>query len=108
MDDYIRSLEKLRRLKLRVLLPGHGPMIEDPYGKIDEYIAHRLDRERQVLNALRSGEHTIPSITSRIYADIPAALISMAQLTVEAHLLKLIKEKRVDNRQENYFERAPA
>jgi glyoxylase-like metal-dependent hydrolase (beta-lactamase superfamily II) len=108
MDDYIRSLEKLRRLKLRVLLPGHGPRIEDPYRKIDEYIAHRLDRERQVLRALSSGQRTIASITSRIYTEIPAALISMAQLTVEAHLLKLIKEKRVERRQDEYFERAPA
>jgi glyoxylase-like metal-dependent hydrolase (beta-lactamase superfamily II) len=108
MDDYIRSLEKLRRLELRVLLPGHGPRIDDPYGKIDEYIAHRLDRERQVLRALERGERAIASITNRIYTDIPSALISAAQLTVEAHLLKLIKEKRVERRGEEYFERGTA
>jgi hypothetical protein len=91
-----------------VLLPGHGPRIEDPYGKIDEYIAHRLDRERQVLRALTNGQRTIASITNRIYTDISSALIPMAQLTVEAHLLKLIKEKRVERREEEYFARATA
>jgi glyoxylase-like metal-dependent hydrolase (beta-lactamase superfamily II) len=95
MADYIQSLEKLLGLAIRRLLPGHGPEVNDPYGKIREYIDHRLMRENEVLKCLGAGEQTIAAITARIYTDTPAALHSMARLSVEAHLLKLIKEERV-------------
>ena len=95
MADYIHSLEKLLDLNIRRLLPGHGPVVEDPYGKIREYIDHRLMREKEVLRCLGEGESTIAAIAARIYTDTPAALLSMAELSVEAHLLKLIKERRV-------------
>jgi glyoxylase-like metal-dependent hydrolase (beta-lactamase superfamily II) len=103
MADYIHSLERLLDLKIRRLLPGHGPEVNDPYGKIREYIDHRLMREKEVLKCLGEGEQTISAITSRIYTDTPAALHSMAQLSVEAHLLKLIKERRVRREGGRYF-----
>jgi glyoxylase-like metal-dependent hydrolase (beta-lactamase superfamily II) len=102
MALYIHSLEKLLGLKLRLLLPGHGLSIPDPYGKINEYIQHRLMREREILQSLQEGLRTIPSIAARIYTDIAAPLTSMAQLSVEAHLIKLIKEGRVRREGENY------
>lgn len=102
MAAYIQSLEKMLALKIRVLLPGHGPEIGDPYGKIREYIDHRLMREKQVLQCLGDGDHSIPAITARIYVDTPAALSSVAQLSVEAHLLKLIRERRVKREGERY------
>jgi glyoxylase-like metal-dependent hydrolase (beta-lactamase superfamily II) len=105
MSSYIQSLEKLLSLKLRLLLPGHGPRIEDPYGKIKEYIAHRLEREQQVLQVLKSGHQTVDSITGRIYTEIPSALIRVARHTVEAHLIKLLKEERVEKQGESYFAR---
>ncbi|MGH7831091.1 MAG: MBL fold metallo-hydrolase, partial [Candidatus Binatia bacterium] len=103
MALYVHSLEKLLGLKLRLLLPGHGPSIQDPYGKIKEYIEHRLMREEQVLQSLREGLRTIPEIAARIYADLAAPLQSMAQLSVEAHLIKLMKEGRVSRERQNYF-----
>lgn len=103
MASYIQSLEKLLEFRVRLLLPGHGPAISDPYGKIREYIDHRLMREKEVLESLQNGHHAIPSITARIYTDLPAALIPMAQLSVEAHLIKLIKEVRVARAGQNYF-----
>ena len=103
MAAYIRSLEKLLELKISLLLPGHGPVIHDPYAKIREYIDHRLLREKEVLQSLRAGHHAIPSITAKIYADLAAPLRSVAQLSVEAHLLKLIHERRVAKKGEHYF-----
>jgi glyoxylase-like metal-dependent hydrolase (beta-lactamase superfamily II) len=103
MVQYIQSLKKLLPLKLSSLLPGHGPKIDDPYGKISEYIAHRLEREGQVLTALGKGAQTAPAVTAAIYTEIPAALQRMAQLTVEAHLDKLIEEGRVRRQDERYF-----
>ncbi len=103
MADYLRSLEKLLSLDIRRLLPGHGPVVTDPYGKIREYIDHRLMREREVLHCLAEGEQTIPAITERIYVDTPSALHAIAQSSVEAHLLKLIAEKRVRREGGRYF-----
>lgn len=103
MAFYIHSLERLLGLKLRLLLPGHGPSVQDPYGKIKEYIEHRLMREEQVLQSLREGLRTIPEIAARIYAGLAAPLTSMARLSVEAHLIKLMKEGRVSRERQNYF-----
>jgi hydroxyacylglutathione hydrolase len=96
MTQYLESLRKLLPLKLRSLFPGHGPTIGDPYGKINEYITHRLEREAQVLTALRNGAQTPAAIAALIYTDIPSALHRMAQLSVEAHLIKLVQEGRVE------------
>ncbi|MBI3001218.1 MAG: MBL fold metallo-hydrolase [Deltaproteobacteria bacterium] len=102
MAQYLGSLEKLLELKLRRLLPGHGPVVEDPYGKIREYIGHRLMRERAVLQALREGHHTIPAMVEVIYTDTPAALHPVARYSVEAHLRKLVHEGRVEKAGERY------
>lgn len=103
MTLYLRSLEKLLDLKIGMLLPGHGPPIDDPYGKIKEYIQHRLIREREVLRLLKEGCDTLPSVAARIYADVPAPLRSAGQLSVEAHLIKLIREGRVVREGGRYF-----
>jgi glyoxylase-like metal-dependent hydrolase (beta-lactamase superfamily II) len=103
MSMYLRSLQRLLRLKIRLLLPGHGPEIRDPYEKIKEYIDHRLMREQEVLRFLRQGCDTVPSIAARIYANIAAPLQSVGQLSVEAHLIKLIREGRVYKEGERYL-----
>lgn len=105
MTLYLRSLEKLLDLKIRALLPGHGPVVSDPYKKIKEYIDHRLMREQEVLRLLKDGCDTIPLLAGRIYAEVPAALRSVGQLSVEAHLIKLIHEGRVIKKEECYFVR---
>ena len=57
----------------RVIFPGHGPPIERPYEKIDEYIAHRLMREQQILDALGGRRrHASRRSSPRIYADLPS------------------------------------
>ena len=103
MALYIQSLEKLLDLKIRLLLPGHGPSIGDPYSKIREYIDHRVMREQQVLQCLRDGHHTIDSMAKVIYKDLSPSLIRVGGLSVEAHLSKLVAEKRVDQKGRDYF-----
>src|SRR5918995_1134527 len=46
---YLESLRRLRELELEAILPGHGPVVWEPRAKLDEYIEHRLERERRVL-----------------------------------------------------------
>lgn len=103
MVQYIQSLEKLLDLKIRVLLPGHGPAIRDPYRKIKEYIDHRLMREQEVLRYLNEGCDTTSALAGKIYAGFPAALQSVGQLSVEAHLVKLMQEGRVSKKGERYI-----
>ena len=93
--DYMSSLKRLQGLDVRRIYPAHGPVIEDGPGRIQEYIDHRLMRERQILGALGDGLATIPEMVAKIYADVVPALHPMAAQSVESHLKKLVREGRV-------------
>lgn len=95
MAVYMGSLDRLRRVALTRIYPGHGDVIDTPAAVIDEYIAHRLMRERQVLQALRDGPVRVSSLVRRIYADVPASLHPWAAQSMFAHLLKLRDEGKV-------------
>jgi hydroxyacylglutathione hydrolase len=89
LTEYLESLRRVRALAPRRLLPGHGPIIDDPRALIDEYLEHRAARERQVIAALRAGVNTPSEIAGSIYGDLPAELVAASVDTVVAHLLKL-------------------
>jgi glyoxylase-like metal-dependent hydrolase (beta-lactamase superfamily II) len=95
LGDYLRSLERLLREAPRTIYPAHGPRILDGVAKLREYIEHRLEREQQILAALRDGLSRIPEMVERIYAAYPKALHAPAGASVAAHLLKLEREGRV-------------
>lgn len=95
MGDYLRSLEKLRARNPRRIHPGHGPTRDDAVALIDEYIAHRLERERQVLEALARGAMSIPEMRVLIYPDLDERLHRAAEIQLSAHLIKLEEEGRV-------------
>ena len=94
MAAYMASLERVRALQPARVYPGHGPVVEDPAGVLDHYIAHRLEREQQVLDAMDAGATTVGEMVKRIYADYPVALHPAAGLSVMAHLEKLRHEGR--------------
>ena len=90
MHDYLRSLERMRALpNLSVLFGGHGPAVANPYSKIDEYISHRLEREQNILKAVREGATTAEDIVVRVYSDVSPKAHSIAERAVLAHLEKL-------------------
>jgi len=93
--DYMNSLKRLQGLDVRRIYSAHGPVIEDGPERIAEYIAHRLQRERQILEAVGDGVDTIPAMVKKIYAEIPEKLHMMAAQSVESHLKKLAREGRV-------------
>jgi glyoxylase-like metal-dependent hydrolase (beta-lactamase superfamily II) len=103
MGDYIRSLQALRALNPKTIYPGHGPTREDALALIDEYIAHRLQREQQVMEALRTGANTIGAMRHRIYPELDSRLHGAAEIQISAHLIKLQEEGRVDARDGAYF-----
>ncbi len=103
MAAYLSSLERLLALPARLLLGGHGPVIREPQAKIREYIAHRLMRERQVVECLHGGLRTIPQIVARLYQDVHPALHVVAEKSVHAHLLKLSAEGRARGVGDSFF-----
>jgi glyoxylase-like metal-dependent hydrolase (beta-lactamase superfamily II) len=98
MAAYLASLERLKHIRprLRAIAPGHGHLITDPMGVVDEYIEHRLVRERQVVDALTArGTATVSELVEDIYVDVAAELHPWARFSVWAHLRKLADEGRV-------------
>ncbi|HET9051951.1 MAG TPA: MBL fold metallo-hydrolase [Candidatus Dormibacteraeota bacterium] len=98
MTDYVRSLERVRRLRPSVIHPGHGPRVDDADALIAEYLSHRRDREAQVERALREREGFVSPIdvVPEIYAGHPQALWPFAAMSVQAHLDKLVREGRAE------------
>jgi len=91
---YLASLERILRLEPQTMLPAHGPVIDRPAELLREYIEHRRLRERQVLDALRSGVTSPDEMVARIYPTLAAALVPVARESVLAHLVKLEREGR--------------
>ena len=89
LRQYLDSLHRIRALDPPRLLPAHGPIVEHPRQLIDEYLAHRQQREEQVKAALAAGCRTPEEIVARVYPDLSAALLPAARETVLAHLKKL-------------------
>jgi glyoxylase-like metal-dependent hydrolase (beta-lactamase superfamily II) len=97
MAAYVEALGALRsrRPPLRSIAPGHGPLIEDPRAKLDEYLAHRAAREEAIAGALAaSGKATVDELVAAVYTDVPASLHPLARHSVWAHLRKLAEEGR--------------
>jgi glyoxylase-like metal-dependent hydrolase (beta-lactamase superfamily II) len=89
---YLRSLDRLAALEPRVLFPGHWDPVTDAMGKIAEYKAHRLEREAQILAEVRRGGGTAADLTRRVYGDLEEKLMVAAEMTLRAHLKKLVED----------------
>lgn len=95
MKDYLQSLERMKNLpNLRFLCGSHGAAVFDAKSKIEEYIAHRLERERQILKAFENGAKTSRAIVEAVYTELDPGLFELAEKSVEAHLEKLRREGR--------------
>jgi glyoxylase-like metal-dependent hydrolase (beta-lactamase superfamily II) len=92
LGQYLASLERLLALEPERLLPAHGPAIEDPRAVLQGYLAHRRQREQQVVAALRAGHTTVEAIAESIYDGLAPALMPAARENVRAHLEKLKKD----------------
>ncbi len=95
LRGYLAALGRLRALDLAVLCPGHGPLVLDPAARLDEYVAHRLDRERRLEAALAEGLRSVDDLLDRVWSDAPSSLRAPARVTLAAHLDKLDEEGRL-------------
>ena len=93
--QYLASLERMRALHPLKAMPAHGSVIDEPDALIDSYLAHRREREVQVVDALTSGAATLDGIVARVYPDVTHSILPFATESALAHLHKLEDERRV-------------
>jgi glyoxylase-like metal-dependent hydrolase (beta-lactamase superfamily II) len=95
MAAYIESLERLKTYGLQAIAPGHGRVLNDPIASIDYVIQHRGRREVKVLAVLEAlGRGTLDELLPKVYSDVKPELLRIARLSLEAHLIKLVREGR--------------
>lgn len=92
---YLDSLRRLSELDLELICPGHGPWVTDPAAKIEEYVEHRMMRERRLVEALERGERSRAALLTEVWDDVPADLRPAAAMVMQAHLDKLEAEGRL-------------
>ncbi|MBL8379856.1 MAG: MBL fold metallo-hydrolase [Burkholderiales bacterium] len=95
MSAYMQSLNKVLARGDAILYPTHGAPITAPRPFVEALIAHRLEREAQVLDCLGAGIEQIPAMVAKLYADVDPRLHRAAGRSLLSHLLKLIDEGRV-------------
>ncbi len=89
MSSYMASLSRLISLRPERILPGHGPPVAEAEALLEDYRRHRLERERQIRDALEAGARSLDAIRRRVYPELQAGLESAAGGAVRAHLAHL-------------------
>jgi glyoxylase-like metal-dependent hydrolase (beta-lactamase superfamily II) len=102
MRDYIASLRLLLTHNPKRIFPAHGPTRDDAATLIEQYIAHRIGREKQVLDAVGAGANSAAAMRQRIYPDLDPRLHGAAEIQIAAHLIKLIEDGRIIERGDAY------
>lgn len=95
LSGYLTALRALMEMPLDLLCPGHGPPVTEPHRKLQEYVEHRLDRERRLLAALDAGVRDVQGMLDAAWSDVPAQIRPFAAITLAAHLNKLAEEGRL-------------
>jgi glyoxylase-like metal-dependent hydrolase (beta-lactamase superfamily II) len=99
MSAYLDSLRRLLTLDLEAICPGHGPVVWEARAKLEEYLAHRLEREQRVLEAVSEGASTRDEVLDRAWSEIDLDAVPYlrlaAGLTLDAHVEKLSAEGRL-------------
>lgn len=103
MKDYLDSLVMLRGYGIEAIAPGHGQLIFEPEREIAAVIAHRMQREARVVAVMQQrGSGTLPELVPPIYDDVDPVRHGMARYSLWAHLLKLARDGRVEQRGEQW------
>lgn len=98
MQRYLKELERLAELDAFVALPAHGEPIDEPSALFRKYVTYRLMREAKIFSAVESLGETggsLDTLVATAYEDTPVHLWFIAKLSLEAHLVKLVREGRV-------------
>ena len=95
MRAYMESLAKVEGRHDATLWPTHGNPVTDVQPFLHAYLAHRLEREQQVLALVRAGDSTIAAMVTVLYANVRRELHKAAARSVFSHLVKLVDDGTV-------------
>ena len=103
MVAYLKSLESLVALDITLIAPGHGRPIENPHAEAQRLVAHRLQREKKVVDAFAvKNPATLDELVPVVYSDVSPKLHGVARRSLHAHLLKLVHDGRVKQEGDNW------
>lgn len=102
MGLYLKSLARLQTLDCAVMLPGHGQAVHDVSAKLQELIAHRAEREAQIVKLMTKGKRTVKAMLNAIYPELDKRVLPAAMRQIEAHLAKLESEGAVKRQDDEY------
>lgn len=95
LTAFLTACARLAARHDRVYYPAHGAPVADPAARLAWLVAHRAERDVQILDALSDGPQTIPALTRAIYTDTPPPLLPAAERNVFAHLIDQVGRRRV-------------
>ena len=90
MRKYFASLKRVIEMDPAIIIPSHGTAMGSTY-RLKATLAHREQREAQVLNAWREGK-TISEILEEVYKGLDPRLAPYAIANIQSHLTKLREE----------------
>ncbi|MBM3939541.1 MAG: MBL fold metallo-hydrolase [SAR202 cluster bacterium] len=102
LGQYAEALDALLAIGAKTLYAGHGPAVRDPEARIRTLMRHRQEREEQLLAALASGPASVPGLRERIYGELSAARVPLAEAQVQSGLAKLVRERRAKATDDGY------
>lgn len=104
MGTYLAQLGRLISLNAERALPAHGAPISEPNAWFEHYIKHRAQREQTIVNSLRKYNGASASeLLPHAYSDAPREIWPLAKLSLDAHLIKLVEEGRVTERDQRFY-----
>lgn len=92
MADYCAQLERVIARKDKLILPGHGPVLNDPVPHTERLLSKRVRRENAILEALRDGPMTVATLSATLYRKADPHIAQAAERNAEAHLIKLAQD----------------
>ena len=98
LAGYLDGLAAAGRAAAAAARPGHGPVVTAPAAKLEEYVAHRLERERRLVRRSRRGRGRSTRCSTPPGPRCPTPLRPAAAVTLAAHLDKLDAEGRLPER----------
>ena len=103
MREYIDGLERLEKMKPKMLFPGHGPLIANPMKLLNKYIKHRKNRTEKIIQAMNKNKTYLDDISQFVYMDTPNANMTLAYDQILSHLNSLIRENKIKKIEDQYY-----
>jgi glyoxylase-like metal-dependent hydrolase (beta-lactamase superfamily II) len=97
MALYCASLDVIRHMNFATLWPTHGPPVTEPEPFLRACLAHRREREADILREVRRSPRTVGEIVERLYAGLDLRLRAAAAMSVWAHLIALARGGQVES-----------